>query len=171
VTAALAGGAGGYVYAAQGHSSDADPRDAEAFGEYELYFLGASKSQRHADSVDLIYGDCDPAPCAPPLQIQIWPICERNPSLYRATPESDGPIPHATLTIRGVPAASYHGGTLLEVYTGDVAVAIFGERGQARRGAAALRPLNRLAATGPRLPEPAPGVRGGRGECRPLTAR
>jgi hypothetical protein len=69
------------------------------------------------------YGSCEPAGsdggCAPPVQVQSWPSCERNLALYEKYPEPDGPAKQYTkTTIRGVPAAIFDDGRRIEVYTG-----------------------------------------------------
>jgi hypothetical protein len=38
------------------------------------------------NDVTFIYGTCDPSGgeggCAPPLEVQVWSACARNPSMY-----------------------------------------------------------------------------------------
>ena len=113
-----------------------------------------------ANYVTYIYGDCDPwagidpaypresgaSPdpmCAPPVEVQSWPICERNPAryvqgqtdeLHLATSQAD-----EQFTVRGSPAAVYDGGEVLEVYAGTTTIAIFGDDlAQMKRAAQAL---------------------------------
>ena len=76
--------------------------------------------------VDFIYGDCDPSEgsCMPQLVIQVHPACKRN--LASNTETDEGVSSSAPLTIRGVPAAMYDDGEMLEIYTGRVTVVIFG---------------------------------------------
>jgi hypothetical protein len=104
------------------------------------------------------YGDCDAertGSCAPPLQVQTWPACERNLSSYAADP-SGAPLPHRRLTVRGAPAALFDEGLRLEIYTGASTVVVFGERASlVRRAAKAVRPL-----TGGRLVRLAPATAG-----------
>jgi hypothetical protein len=100
-----------------------------------------------ANFVSHIYGDCELSEtsgegphCAPPLEIQSWPLCERNPQRYlegqQGSPLLSGAAAEEELTIRGVPAAIYDEGQVLEVYTGTTTVAIFGDdRAQVRRAA------------------------------------
>src|SRR5688500_7675452 len=75
-----------------------------------------------------IYGHCTPrsdAGCAPPLQIQTWPACERSPADYTIGEPEEPLRPSDIGTIRGVPARFY-GNHRLELSTGDVTVVIFG---------------------------------------------
>jgi hypothetical protein len=99
-----------------------------------------------------VYGECngegegDSFRCTgPQIQLQHWPIA--SPSRY---PE------HFSCTrtvIRGVPAAQF---TDLEIYIGRSLVRIFApSAAQARRAAAALRPLGREGAASEPLPPPA----------------
>lgn len=113
-----------------------------------------------ANFVSYIYGDCDPwagldpsypreegaspdAGCAAPIEVQSWPICERNPQ--RALQGETDPLyvltaqPDEELVIRDAPAAVYDGGETLEVYAGTTTIAIFGdELDRMKRAAAAL---------------------------------
>jgi hypothetical protein len=88
-------------------------------------------------SVSYGYGDCHAAGdngCALPLEVQSAPLCERHPALYEDEPGHR--YPHRSLRIRGVPAASYDGGTRLEVYTRQTTIVLFGERPKLLRRAA-----------------------------------
>jgi hypothetical protein len=60
--------------------------------------------------VDFIYGTCDTSAggCAPPLSVQVWAACERNPMAYRPD-EAEG-----SFDVRGVPAYFFEGGRRLE---------------------------------------------------------
>lgn len=79
------------------------------------------------------YGDCqvpsgEEGACFPPLEIQSAPMCERHAGLYTdGSPDGASPYPHEELTVRGVPGASFDGGTVLELYTGTTTVALFGD--------------------------------------------
>jgi hypothetical protein len=88
-----------------------------------------------ANYVSYIYGDCTPPPsdgdntdgsCAPPLEIQSWPACERNITSYSSGPGLN-PIEYDEVTVRGAPGASFDHGLQLEVYTGTTTVVIFGD--------------------------------------------
>jgi hypothetical protein len=80
------------------------------------------------NDVSYFYGSCDiPAgadTCAPPLQIQSWPACERNLAMYE---KSDGVAYPYTYVgdARGAPAYSFNGGTRIEVYSSDTTIVIF----------------------------------------------
>jgi hypothetical protein len=89
----------------------------------------------------VIYGDCDASDggCAPPLEIQTWPACDRSFADYDFSPLF---FPKPRLRrLRGVPSARFKGGDeRLELYTGDVTVAIWGDgAGRVARAAEALR--------------------------------
>lgn len=94
--------------------------------------------------VSFIYGDCTvddseddhPGGCLAPLEIQSAPLCERHAGLYSTGLEQGEPYPHESLRIRGVPAASFDDGTVLELYAGETTIAIFGDDAQLVRDAA-----------------------------------
>lgn len=112
-----------------------------------------------ANFVAFVYGDCearDDGGCATPLEVQVWPACERNLASYA--------LPHDDLTVRGVPAARFP--DRLELYTGDVTVVIFGDRRRQTAAAEALQPVNALAASGERLRPPVQGAVEGTLPCR-----
>ena len=101
-----------------------------------------------ANWVDFLYGDCTAdrtdtpgdTGCGLPFQVQVWPACERNPSVYSADMEREA------LTVRGVPAYLYEEGTQLEVSTGRVTVILFGnDRTQLLEAANRLTPVNAVA--------------------------
>jgi hypothetical protein len=112
---------------------------AQTFTDFPLYYAGETVAglplnyvlrqpiNQRKSSVSFIYGDCIPrgdAGCAPPVEVQIWPACVRNPSLYKA----QGPVgPVAEMrTVRGVPAAFFEDGHRVEIQTGTATVVIFG---------------------------------------------
>jgi hypothetical protein len=125
------------------------------------------------DVSEVSYGDCHAAPgntCSLPLTVQSWPACERNLSLYDRYPgpvDADPPQ-HTSLSIRGVPAASFNDGEWLEVYTGDTTIVIFGQTEQLQEAAA-----NALVGTddgdkvtaSEELPDPEPGATSGQLSC------
>jgi hypothetical protein len=122
-----------------------------------------------ANYVSFIYGSCAPARgidgCPAPLEVQVWPSCERSLSDYRLYP--DGPaLPHIDLTVRGVPAALFDRSRRLELYSGRVTIAIFGfDKDELMRAAARLGGVNRDLAPGQDLPGPAPGALSGALSC------
>ncbi len=105
--------------------------------------------------VDFVYGMCE-APegeggCAPPLSVQIWAACERNPMAYGPEIAREGP-----LEVRGVPAYFFEGGRRLELSTGTATVVIFASgRDSALSAANGLEGINNQLAAGAPLPPPA----------------
>jgi hypothetical protein len=143
---------------------------AQAFDEFPLYAPGESYGDlplthvlRRFDGspeappvrpnyVDFIYGTCEASDqgCAPPLSVQVWAACERNPM---TSPEAQQERP---IEFRGVPAYFYEGGRRLELSTGTSTVVIFARgRSDALAAAAALRGINIALAPGQELPAPA----------------
>jgi hypothetical protein len=91
--------------------------------------------------VAALYGRCEPVSgdggCAPPLQVQSWPACERNLALYEKYPGPGGAtIEYTEIVIRGAPAAIFDNGHRIEVYTGDATIVVFGENEALTRAAA-----------------------------------
>ncbi len=97
--------------------------------------IAVSGPLRPVGYVYLLYGSCDykHEACQHPLEIQTWPECARDPNSY--TPER-GPSrgrqpvlnPSELVKIRTapeLPAASYNGGTRIELYGGGSTVVIF----------------------------------------------
>jgi hypothetical protein len=167
--------------AGSGTRSQAAPKStysvekARSFSRFPLYSAGESVAgyplvavlheQRHpVETVSFIYGDCvvpqGEGGCAPPVSVQVWPACFRNPSLYRAPPF--GP-PFEKTTVRGVPAEIFEDGARLEIYTGRSAVVIYAD--EPLKVAAALRGVNNPVSAGAPLPPAAPGVMTGDVSC------
>lgn len=110
-----------------------------------------------ANYVSYIYGWCDPAAastgdysdhgCAPPLEIQVWPACERNVAMYEP---ADRPLLRQR---RGVPSSG--DGGRIELYPGHSTVIVHAnDAGMAERAVASLLPVrgDYVPATGvPRL--------------------
>lgn len=98
------------------------------------------------DTVTYLYGECPPETpretgaglfchggCLPPLEVQSTPLCEKHARLY-----SDWE--HRATTIKGVPAAMFDDGRILEIYTANTTITIYGERPElVLRAAQALR--------------------------------
>lgn len=145
-----------------------------------VYWAGRSvegwplvNADRVGHVVYLIYGDCEienqgwfeDGGCAPPVDIQQYPLSKRHPAQFdiRAC---------RRLTVRGVPAAVFQSsGGALEIYTGSRVIVIFGEsRAQQRRIAEALRPLNGTGEPGAPLPPPVEDVSRGLADCRETPA-
>lgn len=78
------------------------------------------------DDVTYSYGSCDASggSCMPPVEVQSAPLCERHAALYSPTDADGEPYPVTSLTIRGVPAASYENGTIVEIYAGDTTITV-----------------------------------------------
>jgi hypothetical protein len=121
-----------------------------------------------ANYISFIYGTCElvgDAGCAPPIEVQNWPACERNPTTYRLTPRGD-PVPHTDLSIRGAPAALFEEGTRLEIYTGRTTVVIFGnDPAQIRRAADVLQSVDGRIKPRQKFPPPDPGAVEGQIKC------
>jgi hypothetical protein len=159
-------------------SADGGPPDAESaapqsFDGFPVYYLGESfedlalaEAPPAGDVASFVYGSCEPSGdtgCAPPLEVQVWPACMRNPASYELAPGM--PLPHREDTVRAVPAAFYEDGSRLELSTGSVTVVIFGERDQIVRAAEALRGFNFSLAPSQNLPPPVPGAVEGELAC------
>jgi hypothetical protein len=168
--------------------SDLSVEGAAVFPDFPLYAVGESfeglaltgmtrrveartaPDPARANFVGFRYGDCTPSGdsgCPAPLEIQVWPACERNFSSYSLTPAGD-PLPHERLTLRGVPAAFFEEGQRLEIYTGSVSVVLFGRgKEQLLRAARELRGANGSARveTDGNLPAQAHGALEGRLRC------
>lgn len=87
-----------------------------------------------ANYVSYIYGDCDPSRqptdggvidtgCAPPLEIQSYPACERSYGDYSFVDLSSA---EELETVQGVPAAYFASGARGELYTRGATVVVFG---------------------------------------------
>lgn len=123
----------------------------------------------NANFVGFRYGDCeagdDGSGCTGPLQIQIWPACERTRSSYTMGGE---PMPREDLRVRGAPASFFEEGQRLEIYTGRATIVLFGlGREQLKRAAHALRGVaGSSAQPGDSLPAPAVGALEGKLACQ-----
>jgi hypothetical protein len=149
---------------------------AKAFGDFPLYYAGDSveglplvaelrRVGGGTNYVSFIYGDCiaiDDYGCAPPVEVQIWPACLRNPSLY----EQPGAPQGGVVPVRGVPAAFYEDGRRLEIQTGASTVVVFGRtQAEVATVADALRGVNVAVRRGDDLPAPAAGALDGALPC------
>ena len=131
----------------------------EQFGDLPLVAVerrfddSTAAASVRANFVDFIYGTCDASEggCAPPLSIQVWAACERNPMSYGPEIEREGP-----LEIRGVPAYFFEDGHRLELSTGTSTVVIFASSRESSLSAVnALEGVNNEVAAGAQLPPPA----------------
>ena len=146
-------------------------RRARRFSGFPLYWDGARLGRLPLTGVDVgadhdgigytfTYGDCaggDEGGCAPPLEVQITPLCNRLPREIG--------LHLARLMLRGAPtsaaeAGSDNGGDL-SIYTRRVTITVFGYTPRLDlRAVAALRGLNSPArGIGPADPLPAPSKR------------
>ena len=183
--AALVGLAGlSVLLGTAGPGDDGGPRStfslqaARGLPDFPVYYAGDAvqgvplvavlRREDAANYVSFVYGQCearDEVGCAPPGEVQVWPACVRNPSVYarNRSPVAPRPVP---ATVRGVPAAGFEEGHRLELQTGTSTVVVFGHTPQfARALAAELRGLNVAVERGAPLPAPAQGVLDGSLSC------
>ena len=130
-----------------------------------IYHDREHSGPRPVDTVTFLYATCESGgACASQIQVQAWPACLRNISLY------GGHGAYTRTHVRGVPAAAFGSDSaMLEIYTGSVTIVIFGSDAAGRlRVAHALEPVNRLAGH-PRpnghLPPPVSGALAGSLRC------
>jgi hypothetical protein len=140
VLAAAATGAGESDNARSGKRWKPSPPEGSTAVNFSAYYLGDA-FQRHAltktlrvcnkphpwepvrgNYISYIYGDCVPGSdsgCAPPVEVQSAPACERRPSrrIRRRARRHQ---------FRGVPVVQFPGESRLELFTGDATVVIFG---------------------------------------------
>ena len=148
--------------------------EAERFREYRVYHLGESfrdlpltaawrgrDAIRRRPTFDFIYGDCDPAPCAPPYDIQNYAACSRNLAAIDA--------PHRRVpSIRGASVYRFSPGEFerLEVFTGRTNVVVFADGyRRARRAVKALQSADGRVQPDDPLPAAARGATRGRLRC------
>jgi hypothetical protein len=146
--------------------------------------VAAPKDEKPANYLTYVYGYCetpakDDQGCAPPLQIQTWPACQRNKAGY----SFDGkPVPSREIPPKGgamVTEFKLAGESRLEVYTKSSTVVIFAERPElAKKAIEFLRPqktgnppatrADDLRGSTPKeLPPPTDGASEGRLQCQP----
>jgi hypothetical protein len=132
--------------------------EARAFDEHPLVYAGDQvdglpleailRRDDTARYVSFVYGECRPpsreSGCAPPAEIQVWPVASRSLDSYRSpAPVTPVPLPMPT-TIRGLPAAFFDHGTRLEIYAPRTTIVLFSHsRDRVLTIAAALRCLAR----------------------------
>jgi hypothetical protein len=128
-----------------GGDSGVDIDELRASGA-PLYWLGEEFDGLplvHASARGFIYGDCDPSTdtgCAPPLQLQHWPLAQRHPSKFTVTPGTPTSCTRGTVGSTRVASFPTTGG--LEVYVGRTVVVVFAEWQRTLRAVKALRPLD-----------------------------
>ena len=89
----------------------------------------SSKTLVSENFVSYLYGECDASKdegiCAPPVEIQTWPACERSLSSYEEMPGVE--MPHSPISSLGkAKIVKFDDGLRAEVYTDDSTVVIFG---------------------------------------------
>jgi hypothetical protein len=85
------------------------------------------------DDVTYLYGECSDLPgppsapqeggCLPPIEVQSSPLCQKHYNLYQ---NDLAPWAYELLEVKGVPAASFDEGRILEIYTGVTTVTVYG---------------------------------------------
>ncbi len=151
---------------------DLDPAFSTVTGlrmsETELFCEPYDLEMGRSTGVAFDYGTCevtaydpvhpdDPGGCMPPIQVQSVPLCERHAALYTTGVEEPEPYPRQDLVIRGVPAASFNGGAIIEVYTGNTTISVEGENTtQVLAAANAVRLAPAYGPTGQPPPTPLP---------------
>lgn len=111
--------------------------------------------------VSLVYGSCRATSsegCVPPLNVQSWPECARDPNTYRpsdrraarreATLNPNEPV--RIPTAPSIPAREFGGGMRLEIYSGDTTIVVFAANTHlaGAAGAAIARTVANQAPTG-----------------------
>jgi hypothetical protein len=148
---ALAAGCGG--------SQSADVSRFQRPGAPPTYWLGESfdglplmTTDVGTGRPDFIYGTCEGRSgegCAPPLELQQWPLFERPPGGFEVAPGR--PASCRVLSKGGITAAEFETTGGVEVYLGDRVVVIFGARDLATKAMRELRPVR---VQEPALPPP-----------------
>lgn len=81
----------------------------------------------------VVYGDCQAQSeqgCAPPLEIQSWPQCERNLASYGDSPTDEQLNAHEAVRLGAapnIPTQSFEDGTRIELYTGQTTIVVFAD--------------------------------------------
>jgi hypothetical protein len=119
-------------------AGDLTLEQARSFEEFPLVYAGERfdglplvaivRRDDTADYVSFVYGDCRPSSpeggCAPPAEVQVWPVGRRSLGAYDAPRGGSGLAPELA-RIRGSPAAFFDAGTRLELYTAQLTVVLF----------------------------------------------
>lgn len=138
---------------------------ARQFPYFRVYWVGRSfqgipvtaadgrEGYQRGQGTSIYYGDCRPGKsilgtggCTLPLEI--------TTVIYKLHRNAPLGVQH-NIVVRGVPATVYDGGRSIEIYTGRVAVDLFGDTPERVLAAAqALRPLNTNGSANTLLPKP-----------------
>jgi len=95
--------------------------------------------------INYLYGECElvadedgyvDGGCAPPLQVQSYPACERALADYRLDADEAYPQGKRVTLPGGAVRVSFDGGTRVETYTGESTVVVFGDDPKLVAGAA-----------------------------------
>lgn len=104
--------------------------------------------------INYLYGECEQTPdengfvdggCAPPLQVQSYPACERSLADYRLDADEAYPQGKRVTLPGGAVRVSFDGGTRVETYTGQSTVVVFGDDPKLVAGAADALVLDQQA--------------------------
>jgi hypothetical protein len=154
---------------------------ASGLEELDLYYAGLRadglqlttvlRRDDTASYASFVYGDCvgsGDLGCAPPAEIQVWPVCRRSLAVHDGAGESRGPVPE-WVGVRGVRGAVFEAGRRLELETGRSLIVVFARsRQHVLRMAAELRAVDGSADADAPLPPPgahAAGEEGGAMAC------
>jgi hypothetical protein len=162
----------------RGPKSTFSLEQARGFTDFPVYYAGdvaagaplvaVLRRNDTANYVSFIYGECvatNESGCAPTAEVQVWPACRRNPSMYLRALSAMAPDPRAT-SVRGVPAAFFEDGTRLEIQTATSTVVVFAAtRETVTSISRALRGVNTGVRAGQSLPKPAAGALDGTLKC------
>jgi hypothetical protein len=167
LAAAAAVGGCAWTDAPQGDSTLQEIRDLPGPPPYfvgeEFEDLPLTAILGHAPPLTFVYGDCEvprgsDGGCAPPLEVQVWPLKRRPPGSISTMIEC------RRVTVRGVPGAFF--GSDLDLYVGNQTVVIFADsQARALRAAEALRPVDANRATTEDLPAPSVEAEAGLQHC------
>jgi hypothetical protein len=142
-----------------GSGGSVDISNVRRSGTPPAYWLGErfaglplTANAGSATRPSFIYGTCDPSPhggCAPPLELQHWPLSERGPGVFQIAPgrRTNCRLPSVSRVTAAIFATT--GG--VEVYLGDRVVVLFGKSGLVRKAMLELRPVKPQQ---PALPRP-----------------
>lgn len=162
-----------------GCSVNREPPDLESaaqFDRFPVYWLGEEfeglelshvEAEDWSTAATLVYGTCKPSGydggCAPPVQVQVFPLCYHLDAVWL-------PPKERKLVIRGAPVGRQDGAPVLltrrvqvKVYRGEGT-----DPGIGLRALEALRSLNSVSpviSASDSIPPPAPGVLDGTASC------
>jgi hypothetical protein len=153
-----------------------DFRDFDAF---QLFWLGeefedlpltdVTGSAEGTRPVSFLYGGCyvpigQEGGCALPVEIQIWPACERNLSLYPIAEQVDDLSEIPLDDVRGAPAFTVPEGHV-DIYTSDVTIVVFGDAQYLDGVFSELRSVDGEIDPNQSLPTPIEGHLEGKAPC------